>query len=1033
MTVEGLADPILHSPFDAPDRHFVLGPDGPTGEIAVGRRPSTSWVPIPPQRKGSKAEAAVQAAQAEALTLELAGTGERIETNTLINDIRQRVELWRANNFAGVTPTSRKLLEHWAAGPPVRDQPVLWCQREAAETAIYLAEVAGRKGEPDFRRRVDEYNVLHNDGLPRVALKMATGSGKTVVMAMLIAWQTLNKLASPNDVRFAKQFLVVTPGITIRDRLRVLKPADAENYYDLRDLVPPDLRSRLREARVEIVNYHAFLPRTAKELQGVSATTRRLLTGGADPKSDQFVETDAEVVARVLKPLTGGGGGRARGRGGEVVVFSDEAHHCYQNKLVTGDDAADKPDAEARKRNEDARVWFRGIAAVARHVGVKSVYDLSATPFYLKGSGYNEGFIFPWTVSDFGLMDAIESGIVKIPRIPVDDDAAGEQVTYLHLWDHVGSELPKRKLAKDADTSAWVIPPPLEGALRSLHRSYARSFEHWQANLASHGEPPPVMIVVCPNTTVSRLVHDWIAGHDTTPGHLGLLSNVVDGEPLARPRTVLIDSVALESGDALSADFKAAVRAEIDTFKAEIRLRAPGTDVDALTDEDLLREVMNTVGKPGRLGGQVRCVVSVSMLTEGWDANTVTHILGIRAFGSQLLCEQVVGRGLRRRSYALDERGRFTAEYAQVYGVPFAFIPGDGGAPGDPRPAQPAAHVHALPERAELAITFPALDGYRLEVPDDLVFGAFDDPADRYHIERGALATWVQSAGIVGEAEEVKLDELRDLRPATLSFELAGALLRRFEASLDDPGAKRPWLFPQLLGIAKRWIDECVTLDPDTFIGLLATDQGRAVAAERIHRAIVRQDGNRRGVLRPMIRTFDPQGSTADVDFVTRKKVKAAFKSHVNLVTLDSGGGTDGGNTWEAKVADLCEADDRVWSYVKNDGLGLRIPYVHKGRSHFYVPDFLVRLTPERDGDVPRTLIVEVSGTQKSPGPTAAKASTARDQWCVAVNNHGGWGRWGYVELAEQGVFGRDLGAAIEELYRDAPSATTAREVPRNV
>ncbi|MBS1848885.1 MAG: DEAD/DEAH box helicase family protein, partial [Actinobacteria bacterium] len=814
MAESPLTNPILHSPFDAPDRHFELGPDGPTGAITSGRRPSTSWVPVPPQRKGKAAKDAVQQALVDEPTLELAGTHERVETNTLINDIRQRLEVWRVNHYSGATPTSRKLLEHWAADAPVRETPVWWCQREAAETAIYLAEMAGRKGEPDFRRRIDRYNDDHNDGLPRIALKMATGTGKTVVMAMLIAWQTLNKAASPNDARFTNRFLVIAPGVTIRDRLRVLQPADAENYYDLRDLVPADLRPRLAEARVHIVNYHAFLPRTAKELTGVSTTTRRILTGGADPKADQFVETDAEVVARVLAPLAGRGG-RGRGRAGEIVVFSDEAHHCYQNKLVTDDEKLDKPDSDDTKRNDEARVWFRGIAAIRRHVGVKTAYDLSATPFYLKGSGYNEGFIFPWTVSDFGLMEAIESGIVKIPRIPVDDDAAGDQVTYLRLWDHVGKELPKR-MPKDADLSGWKIPQEIEGALLSLHRSYAAGFDHWERELEPLGEPPPVMIVVCPNTTVSRLVHDWIAGHDDIPGKLPLLSNVVDGLPLARPRTVLIDSVALDSGEALNADFKAAMAAEIETFKAEIRRRSPGADVEALTDEDLLREVMNTIGKPGRLGEQVRCVVSVSMLTEGWDANTVTHILGIRAFGSQLLCEQVVGRGLRRRGFALDEHRRFSPEYAQIYGVPFAFIPGDGRRTvGDPKPAQPAVHVHAVPERAELEITFPVLDGYRMEVPDELFFEAFDDPDDKLHIQRDALATWVQAAGVVGADEEVELTELRNLRPATLAYKIAAQLLDRFERDLDDEGAQRPWLFPDLLAITKRWLGECVTLDPD--------------------------------------------------------------------------------------------------------------------------------------------------------------------------------------------------------------------------
>jgi type III restriction enzyme len=196
-----------------------------------------------------------------------------------------------------------------------------------------------------------------------------------------------------------------------------------------------------------------------------------------------------------------------------------------------------------------------------------------------------------------------------------------------------------------------------------------------------------VFIVVCPNTIVSKLVYDWIAGTQTPvkhgptvgrPGRLDLFSNIENGKTLARPRTILVDSKQLESGEALSKDFKDAAAGEIEAFKDAYRNSNLGADVDKLTEEDLLREVMNTVGKKGKLGEGVRCVVSVAMLTEGWDANTVTHILGLRAFRSQLLCEQVVGRGLRRRSYAVNEQGRFEPEYANVYGIPFAFIPSDG-------------------------------------------------------------------------------------------------------------------------------------------------------------------------------------------------------------------------------------------------------------------------------------------------------------------------------------------------------------------
>ncbi len=396
---------------------------GPGVELP-GRRPSESFIPVPVPRKGRRQQD---------LGLDL---GERREPNDLINEIRYQVDLWRRRGHPGVTPITRKLLTHWA--DPERENRVMFCQREAAETAIFLTETAGSHGFPDFGRRLAEENAVHNAGLPRIGLKMATGSGKTVVVAMLIAWQTINKVYSPRSAKFSKRFLVVTPGITIRDRLRVILPNDAENYYRQRDLVPGDLWGALVEAQIIIANYHAFLPRTAKEMQGVSATTRKILTYGKSV--DPFVESDDQIVSRVLRSF----GGRAG----------------------------------------------------------------------------------PWVVSDFSLMDAIESGIVKVPRIPVDDDATSNLVTYLRLWDHVGTRLPKRKRSSP---EPWVMPDTLEGALRSLYRSYAAAHRRWEETLAPLGEPPPVMIVVCSNTVVSKLIFDWIAGCDVETE-----ADDSDGAPLTR-------------------------------------------------------------------------------------------------------------------------------------------------------------------------------------------------------------------------------------------------------------------------------------------------------------------------------------------------------------------------------------------------------------------------------------------------------------------------------------------------------------------
>lgn len=997
---ESIDNPILNSPYEQPDRYYEMGPKGPTGQVRDGRRPSESFIPIAIAKKGKDAD------QAE---FNFDGTGERRERNSLINDLRRDIAKWRrGGDYPGVTPITRKLLQHWA--DPDRENRVLFCQREAAETAVFLTEVAGRKGVNDWRQRLEPQNDAHNGGLPRVALKMATGAGKTVVMAMLIAWQTLNKAQTPRDARFSNRFLVVTPGITIRDRLRVLLPEDSENYYDLRDLIPADLKGGLEQARIVITNFHAFQLKDAKEIRNVARNTRLLLKG--DRTDDPFKETPQAMAGRVLRDLGATGKDKQ-----QVVVFNDEAHHCYSDRPVT---SGDKLSAEEKDANEEARVWFKGLQAVAKHVGIKQIYDLSATPYYLAGSGYNEGHLFPWTVSDFSLMDAIESGIVKVPRTPVDDDADHPLVTYLRLWDFIGDKLPKRAAKGKVDN--WIPQPELEGALRSLHRSYTKAFEHWKSALQPYGETPPVFIVVCPNTVVSKLVYDWIAGEAVEvdgelvahkPGNLHLLGNVVDGKPLARPRTILIDSAQLESGEGMKADFKQAAAAEIAAFKSEYRLRNPGADVDKITEDELLREVMNTVGKAGKLGEQVRCVVSVSMLTEGWDANTVTHILGVRAFRSQLLCEQVVGRGLRRRSYAVNpDTGCFEPEYANVYGIPFQFISSDRPV-ADPLPPKPVIEVAAVEGREHLRISFPKLDGYRVEMPDEPIWLDAGD-ADPFEIGPNTVPRWVEMQGVVGEFERESGDRRR-YRTQEVAFALAKRILdTRFNTGED----RQPWRFPELVRISTQWLEQCVTVAPGYDFGHLMTiTEAQAEACEAIWSAMVRQIGNRRERLRPMLNRFDPEGSTGDVDFPTRKATVPTEKSEVSHVTLD---GKDG-NTWEQLLAAELELNGNVVAYVKNDHLGFTIPYLHKGRSHSYVTDFLVRLRKRDPDDVDRTLIIEVSGSQKSPGPTKAKAETARNSWCAAVNNHGGFGRWGYTEMTNPLEFKTRLAEAIGLLYDDAP------------
>jgi type III restriction enzyme len=978
-----IENPILNSPYEAPTRYWKFDDDGITDQVQEGRRPSAYFMPIPAAKRR-------QAAQAQLEFVEW--TKDRIEETRFVNEVRLAVDRWRLEGWPGATATTRILLEHW--NDPERERRLFFCQIEAVETAIWLAEIAGKAGRAAyFINELQRYNDDANPGLFRVAHKMATGTGKTAVMSMIIAWQTLNKAASPHDGRFSDAFLVVAPGITIRDRLRVLFPSDSENYYRGLDVVPSHLRDQLGQARIVVTNFHGFLHR---EKVSMPKATRELL--GADVRG-AFTETPDQMVRRVCRDL---------GAKKNIVVLNDEAHHCYRRKPDDDEEVllATEDRAEAKQREEEARVWLSGLEAIANKIGIRTVYDLSATPFFLKGSGYSEGTLFPWVVSDFGLVDAIEAGLVKIPRVPVEDDTLqeGGAPTYRNLWGRIRDDLPKKGRKTDAIEGPPQLPAPLQGALHSLYANYQKAFERWD-DAGADGSTPPVFIVVCNNTNVSKLVYDYVSGHEKTnqdgsttivPGALGLFSNEHGGGWTHRPVTILVDSEQLDRGDALSPEFKRAASAEIEQFKHEYRERFPGADVESLTDEDVLREVMNTVGKPGRLGSNVRCVVSVSMLTEGWDATTVTHILGVRAFGTQLLCEQVVGRGLRRRSFALDDDGRFSPEYAEVYGVPFSFIPASG-ATKEPPPRQPITHVRSLPERAAARITFPRLDGYRWEVPDQNLHADWTDES-KMLLSARHVPTTTEVAGIVGEAEVHTLDDLRAQRAKTVAFELAKLVLDRY-FQYPDPAdgdgmvqGPRPWLFPKLVEISRSWMAECVTCQDHAFPQLLLLHEYRSDAAERIYHSIVRTAGGERRLL-AMLKPYDTVGSTEWVDFDTSKPVRQTDpdKCHVNYTVADS--------RWEHVLDLMLEEIPEVLRYVKNQGLGFIIPYSLDGQPKAYYPDFLVDLDDGRGADDPLHLIIEVSGERDRA--KQIKVDTARTLWIPAVNNAERFGRWRFVEVTD--------------------------------
>ena len=967
-----IENPIINSPYSEPTCHFRFTEEGITDEIVQSRRISAYFVPIarPKKKRGQ-------------LIFDTEWTQDRIEENRFINQVRARVGQWRQGGYQGVSKMTASLLEYWQR--PDRERLLFFCQIEAVETAIYITEVARKYGDAWIENALRRANAEANPLLYRTAFKMATGSGKTVVMAMLIAWHALNKIANPRDAKFSDTFLIVTPGITIRDRLRVLLPNDPQNYYRQMDIVPPDLLSELGKAKILITNFHAFKRR---EHTAAGKLTKSIL-GSGDTKA--FTETPDQMVRRVCRSL---------GNKKNMVVMNDEAHHCYRRKM-DGEEERLKGDErkEAEKREEAARIWISGLEAVKAKLGVKVVYDLSATPFFLRGSGYPEATLFPWVISDFSLIDAIECGIVKIPRVPVSDNAmVGEQPTYRDLWLRIREHLPKKGRRTEKLGGEPNLPAELEGALQSLYSNYEKYYHHWEQNTEarSQGLTPPVFIVVCNNTNVSKLVFDYIAGWEKTlpddsvvvvPGKLSLFNNEDYGGWSARPNTILIDSEQLESGEAMSKEFKKIATPEIEEFKAEYRARFPGIDADKLTDEDLLREVMNTVGKPGKLGEQIKCVVSVSMLTEGWDANTVTHILGIRAFGTQLLCEQVVGRGLRRMSYTTNEKNMFDPQYAEVYGVPFSFIPA-AGSTIDPKPGPMPTRVHALEDRMACEITFPRLVGYRYDLSGERLTARFTDDS-KLALSTADIPTKTENAPIVGESSIHTLDDLKARRKQEVTFLLAKLVLERYFR--DDESNTKPWLFPQLLRITRNWLAACVTCKDNTFPQLLLLIEFAHDAADRIYRAIVASDSGEK-TLKPVLRPYDTVGSTRYVDFdTTRSRYPTrADKCHVSHIVADT-------ESWEQKMTQALEDMEEVICYVKNDHLGFNIPYTINGEEHHYIPDFIVRIDDGHGEDDPLNLIVEVTGERRKD--KAAKVATAKTLWVPAVNHHGGFGRWAFLEM----------------------------------
>jgi type III restriction enzyme len=1006
--------PILNSPYEYPKRHWELDEHGqPTQRIIESRRKVSFITPIPKPRKRKGKTAAKQQELAFDEGRGLSSEEQRYDPRPIINELRTRVDDWRAIKNStnwGVTPETARLLDHWR-NHTFNDIRPFFCQIEAVETLIWLTEVAPHdpRGK-GFLEHIKNSSAESHRELERLALKLATGAGKTTVMAMIIAWQTVNAVRHPNSKRFTRGFLIVAPGLTIKDRLRVLQPTDPDSYYQSRELVPTDMLQDVGRAKIVITNYHAFKLRERIEL----SKGGRALLQGHGPKLDTL-ETEGQMIQRVMPELMGLK---------VILVINDEAHHCYREKPDHDDEGDLKGDdrKEAERNNEAARLWISGLEAVNRKLGVARVVDLSATPFFLRGSGYAEGTLFPWTMSDFSLMDAIECGIVKLPRVPVADNIpGGEMPRYRNLWENIREKMPKKGRGKTAVLDPLSLPVELQTALQALYGHYQKTYELWKK---AGVRVPPCFIVVCNNTSTSKLVYDFISGfyrenEDGTSklenGRLELFRNFDEhGNPLPRPNTILVDSEQLESGEGLDDNFRKMAADEIERFRREIIERTGDREqAENISDNDLLREVMNTVGKHGRLGEQIRCVVSVSMLTEGWDANTVTHVLGVRAFGTQLLCEQVIGRALRRQSYDLNEDNLFNVEYADVLGIPFDFTAKPVVAnPQEPRETVVVRAVR--PERDHLEIQFPRVEGYRVELPADRLEAKFNAESTLELTPELVGPSITRNAGIIGEGVDLTLEHLDQVRHSTVVFHVAKHLLY---SKWRDPGEEpKLHLFGQLKRITKEWIDNCLICKGGTYPAQLLYQELADMAGNKITAGITAAHSDSRPI-KAVLDPYNPTGSTRHVLFNTsrtRRWETDARRCHVNWIVLDS--------DWEAEFCRVAERHPAVRAYVKNHNLGLTVPYRYGSLTRKYLPDFVVLVDDGHGDDDVLHLVVEINGYRREDAKE--KKTTMERYWIPGVNQLGRYGRWAFIELTQAWEIESAFVAAVEAARSEVASET---------
>jgi type III restriction enzyme len=1014
--------PILNTPFEEPTRYWQIE-EGKPAERMQGRRPAGYYYRSPKAPDEG----------------EHAARGEWREL-ALVNLIRERMAEWRAAGRPGITRTTRELIDYW--NREGRHPRLFFAQREAAEAIVFLTEaradflqgISAPLDEPSDDRQAAGYKAFH-----RLCCKMATGSGKTTVMGMLASWSILNKVNDRSDARFSDVVLVVCPDVTIRSRLGELDPQrGGASLYRTRDLIPERLMPDLTRGRVLVTNWHVFEPQ-GLQIGGVSAKVNRsgvpvriretiaiaakttsmrgtryltlaeldrqvaagLLTVIEEQRDRQgnlkkveieavrYIESDTALVKRVL-------GGEVGGKQ-NILVLNDEAHHAYRIQRADAEEEEDgEEDADGGMEDEDyfvreATVWVDGLDRINKLRGINFCIDLSATPYFIGRAGAATNTVFPWVVSDFGLTDAIEAGLVKIPQLAVRDTTGAEIPGYFNIWRWILPRLtPAERGGKKGNPKPEAILKWANTPIAMLGGLWDELRREWSE--LAHDNRPPVFILVCKNTRIAKVIYDWLAEDKPPtgipPAKLDALRNTAD-----RTATIRVDTKVVQESDTEGAksDEVAWMRLTLDTVgRLDWPQASQGRPIYSEGFEELARKLVRPLHPPGR---DIRCIVSVAMLTEGWDCNTVTHIIGLRPFMSQLLCEQVVGRALRRRNYDdFDEDGRLTEEVAKVFGVPFEVIPFKENKAG-PRPPQPKRHhIHAIPEKAPFEIRFPRVEAYRQGIRNrvsvdwsSLATLRIDPKQIPPEVQvKDALAADQGRPSLHGPGamEVVALEPFRrDRRLQELVFGMAAGLVREYmrQESCEAPAHV---LFPQLARIVQRYVMQKVIPEPpaDRLDVFLSPYYGWVI--ERLAGAIHPDTASGEVPELPIFEKNRGEGSTAEVDFWTSREVREVVRSHLNYAVADT-------RQWDQSATYLIDTHPAVDAFVKNAGLGFAIPYFHNGQPHDYVPDFVIRLV----GDGSRYLILKTKGFD----PLAEVKEQAATRWIEAVNADGQHGIWQFA------------------------------------